>query len=371
MFGPFDIARSLMMGLDPETAHELSVRAMEAGVYPRAPLGSNKSLSVEVWGLAFPNPIGMAAGFDKDGRIFDALIKVGFGYAEVGTATPLAQSGNPRPRVFRLPRDGAVINRLGFNNRGHTAIRSYLKASKRRGILGVNIGANRDSEDRIEDYIAGFTAFADLADYFTVNVSSPNTPGLRDLQAVEMLEPMLNRLSQVRQRQVDQGRPYRPIAVKLAPELSPAELPEVVACCAACGADGLVISNTTTTRPKLTERMRGRQGGGLSGRPLFELSTAMLARAYLLSEGKLPLVGVGGVDTGERALEKIEAGASLIQLYTGLIFEGFGLVTRIKLNLAEALRSQGKASLAEFVGSKADSWSYRYEDIYAESQGGQ
>ena len=370
MFGPFDIARSLMMGFDPETAHDLAIRAMEAGIHPRAPLGLNKSLGMEVWGLAFPNPIGIAAGFDKDGRIFDALIRVGFGYAEAGTATPLPQSGNPRPRVFRLPRDGAVINRLGFNNRGHKAIHAYLKASKRRGILGVNIGANRDSDDRISDYIAGFEAFADLADYFTVNISSPNTPGLRDLHAVHMLEPMLKRLSDVRQRLVDEGRPYRPIAIKLSPELTPNELPEVVACCVACGADGLVISNTTTTRPNLIERMRGRQGGGLSGRPLFELSTAMLARAYRLSEGKLPLIGVGGVDTGEAALEKIEAGASLIQLYTGLVYEGFGLVTRIKLHLGEALRARGADSLAGFVGSKAESWSDRYEEVFADRHAG-
>jgi dihydroorotate dehydrogenase len=352
------LARPFLLALDPETAHELTLKALELGVYPRCTGTDERALALTVWGQTFPNPIGVAAGFDKDGRVPDALLSLGCGFAEVGTTTPEPQAGNPAPRVFRLAPDRAVINRLGFNNAGHKAALARLKARVQRGIVGVNIGANKASPDRVGDYVAGVGAFYDVASYFTVNISSPNTPGLRDLQAPEALETLLTRLMAARAAKVAGGAPQRPIVVKLAPDLADAELQETVATLLRHGVDGIAVSNTTLDRTGLTDPA-AKEAGGLSGRPLFHRSTVMLARAYQATEGKVPLIGIGGIDSPETALAKIEAGASLVQLYTGLIYEGPGLIGRIKDHLANVCRERGLASVSELTGTRAAEWAVK------------
>ena len=347
----FAFGQSLLLALDPEWAHELAVKGLELGLYPRASGPDDKGLAQRLFGLDFPNPIGMAAGFDKDARVPGALLDAGLGFVEVGTLTPRAQSGNPSPRIFRSATDRAVINRLGFNNEGHEAALARLR-DRPRGIIGVNIGANRDSPDRIGDYVRGIERLAPVASYFTINISSPNTPGLRDLQTPDTLGALLTRAQQARA-----ALPKAPpLLVKLAPDLADDDLPEIVYVIAAAGADGILVSNTTIARDGLQDRAFAKQAGGLSGRPLFTRSTRMLARAYRLTEGRLPLIGVGGIDSGETALAKIEAGASLIQLYTGLVFEGLGLIPRIKQALVEAMDRAGADSLKALIGSKADQW---------------
>ena len=278
-------------------------------------------LRKRLWGLKFRNPLGMAAGFDKDARVWAPLLATGFGFVEVGTLTPKAQDGNPSPRIFRSARDAAIINRLGFNNEGQAAALPRLLA-RRSGVVGVNIGAGRDSEDRIGDYVSGIATMSAVADYLTINISSPNTPGLRDLQAPEVLAALLGRVQEARGKA--EKRP--PLLVKLAPDIADADLPAIVGVIEANGVDGIVVSNTTLARDGLKDRSFAAESGGLSGRPLFVRATRMLARIYQLTEGRLPLIGVGGIDSGAAALAKIEAGASLLQLYTGLVFEGPKLI---------------------------------------------
>jgi len=357
--GMMSLARGALQGLDPETAHELTLRTLEAGLYPRQSGPDDARLAVGLWGLSFPNPIGIAAGFDKDGRVPDALLRFGFGFAEIGTVTPRAQPGNPRPRVFRLPADRALINRLGFNNGGHQAALLRLQRRTPRGIVGVNVGANKEASDRTADYVAGIETFNAVASYFTVNISSPNTPGLRDLQAPAALDELLGRVMAARARLIAAGRSRRAVIVKIAPDIAEADLPAICERLAAHRVDGIAVSNTTLARGELADGQLGRQQGGLSGRPLFQRSTAMLARVYGLTEGKLPLIGIGGITSGETALAKLEAGASLIQLYTGLIYEGPGLIGRIKRHLAETLRVRGLSSLAGLTGCKAGEWAQR------------
>jgi dihydroorotate dehydrogenase len=298
-------------------------------VLPR-PASDDKRLAVRAFGLDFPNPLGLAAGFDKDGVAPDKLLSLGFGFVEIGTITPRPQSGNPRPRLFRLDRDRAVINRLGFNSAGHA--RAHANLARRRGaggIVGVNLGANKESSDRIADYVAGIAAFADLASYFTINVSSPNTPGLRDLQQAAVLDELLSRVIEAR----DCATVRRPLLLKIAPDLRLSELDEIVRVARARKIDGLIVSNTTISRPASVASPRASETGGLSGRPLFDLSTQMLRETYERVEGQFPLIGVGGVDGPQAALAKLEAGATLVQLYSALVFEGPELITRIKRGL--------------------------------------
>lgn len=346
------LAQAGLLTLDPERAHELTLRALERGFYPKAELPRDPRLAQDLFGCRFANPLGMAAGFDKDARALRPLFELGFGFVEVGTVTPQPQAGNPRPRVFRLINQRGVINRLGFNSQGHGAVHARLARQRFAGVVGVNIGANKDSEDFIADYETGMRAFADCADYFTVNVSSPNTPGLRDLQTPDRLNALLARLSAVR-AELTGTTPAPPLLVKLAPDIPDEELPGVVKTVMAHDIAGLILTNTTLSRPDLHGVAHADEAGGLSGRPLFELSTRVLARLYTLSEGRLPLIGVGGVDSAEAALAKIEAGASLVQLYTGLIYEGVGLVSEILSGLSAALDRAGAASLAELRGSRA------------------
>jgi dihydroorotate dehydrogenase len=352
--GLFGLGQSLLLALPPERAHDLAIKSLELGIYPRAEAPDDRRLAQYLFGLDFPNPVGMAAGFDKNARVPRELLATGFGFVEVGTLTPLPQSGNPPPRMFRSIADRAVINRLGFNNEGQQAAFQRLKGP-REGIVGINLGAGRDSKDRIADYAEGIARMAEVASYFAVNISSPNTPGLRDLQAPEALDALLKRVQEA--RAATTRKP--PLLVKLAPDLADEDVPEVVRVILSRGVDGIVVSNTTLARDGLRDQSFAKETGGLSGCPLFARATRMLARVYQLTEGKLPLIGVGGIDSGETALAKIEAGASLLQLYTGLVFEGPALIGRIKQALVAAMENEGCDRLAPLIGRRAAEWCER------------
>jgi dihydroorotate dehydrogenase len=343
----------LLRWFDPEDAHRLAVHGLKL-LPPARPRPDDEKLAVRAFGLNFPNPIGMAAGFDKNAEVSDALLRLGFGFVEVGSVTPKPQAGNPRPRIFRLERDEAIINRLGFNNDGAEAVlRRLAGRAHQGGIVGVNVGANKDAPDRTADYVKLIETFAPVASYFTVNVSSPNTPGLRNLQQAEALDDLLARVIDARER-VRQNAGDSPVLLKVAPDLSLTELDDVVQIARSRRVDGMIVTNTTLSRPStLREPGRAKESGGLSGRPLFRLSTRMVAETYVRAEGAFPLVGVGGIDSGGAALTKIRAGASLIQLYSALIYKGLGLVEDIKRDLASTLLRTGRDSLSEIVGADA------------------
>jgi dihydroorotate dehydrogenase len=359
--GLMTLARPALLALDPEKAHELTLLSLEQGLYPRSGQDDQR-LEQSVWGLKFANPLGMAAGFDKNGRVIAPLFRMGFGFCEAGTVTPLPQSGNPKPRVFRLIKDRAVINRLGFNNEGHDALANRLLTRSHDGVLSVNIGANKDSPDRVQDYVIGLKRFYSSADYFTINISSPNTPGLRDLQAPEELDTLLTRLIEARTELMDDDAPYRPMAVKLAPDIDDEALPAIIERLMAHKVDAIVISNTTLSRNDLSDQTTAAETGGLSGQPLFERSTRMLARVYQITKGDIPLIGVGGVNSGETALAKLQAGATLIELYTGLIYEGPSLITRIKRALIRHCEENAYSSITQTIGTKADEWANKEID---------
>ncbi|MGA7325642.1 MAG: quinone-dependent dihydroorotate dehydrogenase [Rhodomicrobium sp.] len=336
---------------DPEIAHEISLRALEAGIHPRQITPEDPRLAQTLFGLDFPNPVGMAAGYDKDARVHNPLFAMGFGFAEAGTITPRPQSGNPKPRVFRLDEDRAIINRLGFNSAGHAAALTRLKAQAPRGVLGINIGANRESTDQIADYVAGVRVFGEVASYLAINISSPNTPGLRDLQAPDRLNALLEAVMSAK---ATLSRAV-PVLVKLSPDLHDQDISPVMDCLLAHKVDGAIIANTTVSREGVSPSPNKRQAGGLSGRPLFARSTRLLAKCYLATDGKLALIGVGGVDSPATAVAKVRAGASLLQLYTGLVYEGPGFLSEIKEALIAEM-SNSQASLPELVGMDAQRW---------------
>ncbi|QXQ06663.1 quinone-dependent dihydroorotate dehydrogenase [Sphingosinicellaceae bacterium] len=339
----FDMLRPLLFALDPETAHGLTLAALRTGLVPSAG-PDDPILRTRLAGLDLPNPVGLAAGFDKNAAVPDAMLRLGFGFVEVGTVTPVAQAGNPRPRIFRLPEQSAVINRLGFNNAGLEAAALRLRArSGRPGIVGANIGANKDSADRVADYVAGVRAAAPLASYLTVNISSPNTPGLRALQDRAALAELVAAVVAAR------GSIATPIFVKVAPDLSAAEIDDIARVAIDGRIDGLIVSNTTLERGGVTST----EAGGLSGTPLFERSTAVLRAMRDATGGALPLVGVGGIGSGADAYAKLGAGASAVQLYTALVYHGPRLVGRIKRELADLLHRDGFASVAAAVGHAA------------------
>ncbi|MBV8521530.1 MAG: quinone-dependent dihydroorotate dehydrogenase [Acetobacteraceae bacterium] len=335
----------ILRRLDPERAHRLALLGLRLGLAGTAAGSDDPVLAVRALGRTFRNPIGLAAGFDKNALAAQALMRLGFGFIEVGTVTPLAQPGNPRPRMFRLEQDQAVINRLGFNNAGLAALLARISRLRRDVPLGVNIGINKEGAYPDRDYPLLAAAVARYADYIAINVSSPNTPGLRALQDQTHLRRILTAVSQVPN--------LPPVLVKLAPDLSERELAAAVESCADVGAAGLIISNTTITRPAGLRSSRAREPGGLSGAPLFADSTAILARAFLLAKGRLTLVGCGGVFTGADALKKIEAGASLVQLYTAFAYQGPALLPRLTGELAARLRAHGYGALQEAVGACA------------------
>jgi dihydroorotate dehydrogenase len=343
----------LLRWLDPEDAHRLAIHGLRL-LPPMRPAQDDPRLAVRAFGLNFPNPVGLAAGFDKSGEVPDALLRLGFGFVEIGSVTPKPQAGNPRPRLFRLERDEAVINRMGFNNDGADAVlRRLARRAHLPGIVGVNVGANKDSADRIADYVSLIESFAPVASYFTVNVSSPNTPGLRNLQQASALDDLLARAIDARER-VRQNAGDSPVLLKIAPDLSLNELDDVVQIARSRRVDGMIVGNTTIARSSaLRETSRAREQGGLSGRPLFRLSTRMVAETWVRAEGAFPLIGVGGIDSGGAALTKIRAGAALIQLYSSLIYKGLGLVSDIKRDLASTLSRTGRESLDEIVGADA------------------
>ena len=339
----FPYVRPLLHRLDAETAHRLTINALKAT--PAGHARSASPLARELFGLHFPNPLGLAAGFDKDAEVPDRMLGLGFGFVEVGTVTPRPQVGNAKPRLFRLREDEAVINRMGFNNRGHDAMLARLRARRGSGgIVGVNLGANKDSADRTADYVAGVRAFADVASYLTINISSPNTPGLRNLQSKTELDQLLGRIGEAR------GKAPIPMFLKIAPDLSDAELADIAQ--SAHAVDAIIVSNTTVTRPALMSP-HASETGGLSGRPLFDLSTRILARLFVLTEGRIPLIGAGGIADAETAWTKILAGASLLQLYSALVFSGPALIDAIIGGLEQTVQAENGKSLAGFVGREA------------------
>jgi dihydroorotate dehydrogenase len=344
----FDSAAGLLRALPAERAHNLTLTLAGAAapLMPR-PAADDPRLAISALGLDFPNPVGLAAGFDKNAQVPDAMAKFGFGFVECGTVTPRPQAGNPQPRLFRLTEDAAVINRMGFNNGGMDQAARNLKARRGGGLVGINIGANKDSTDRISDYVLGFAALAPLADYVTVNVSSPNTPGLRGLQNREELTRLLDSLITARG-----GKP-KPILLKIAPDLDPHALDEIADVVRTSGIEGLIVSNTTIARPSL-KSSHAQETGGLSGRPLLAPSTEVLRGMRQRLGKSVTLVGVGGIAGGADAYAKVRAGASLVQLYTALVYQGPGLVARIKQELLTCLARDGYANVTAAVGSGAD-----------------
>jgi dihydroorotate dehydrogenase len=323
----FHLARPMLHAMDAEDAHRLTIKALSlAPALGRGPITSPK-LKRRVFGLDFPNPVGLAPGFDKNAEVPDAMLAQGFGFVEIGTVTPLPQAGNARPRLFRLKEDGAVINRMGFNNEGHAAVLQRLVARRARGgIIGVNIGANKESADRIGDYVSGIAVFEDVASYITINISSPNTPGLRNLQGRADLQRLLERVNAARKSR-------RPMLLKIAPDLSPEDLQDVAEACGGGAVDGVIISNTTLSRDNLRSAFAA-EAGGLSGAPLHALSTHQLKAFHDMTGGKIPLIGVGGIHDAATAQAKFAAGASLVQLYSALVYKGPGLVREICSGLA-------------------------------------
>ncbi|MGD0025115.1 MAG: dihydroorotate dehydrogenase (quinone) [Xanthobacteraceae bacterium] len=392
MIGLFDrLARPLLHALDPEDAHGLVIRMLKFAPLPRA-ARDDARLATRVFGLNFPNPIGIAAGFDKNAEVPDALLRLGFGFVEVGTVTPLPQPGNPRPRLFRLDADQGVINRLGFNSQGSDAVLARLAARAAPslpspasgggffnfsspasgggffnfsspasgggwggGIVGVNVGANKDAPDRIVDYVRLIERFAPVASYVAVNISSPNTPGLRNMQQAALLDDLLARVVDARERVAQKAGPT-PVLLKIAPDLSLSDLDDVVGIARSRRVNGMIVGNTTVARPaSLRAPATAKEAGGLSGRPLLPLANRMLAETYVRVEGVFPLIGAGGIDSGKTALAKIRAGASLVQVYSGLVFRGLGLIAEIKTTLLAALERDRQDSLIEYIGADAAS----------------
>ncbi len=349
----FDLARPLLHALEPEAAHRLTLWALGRGLVPAARGGDDRSLGCRLWDLDFPNPVGLAAGFDKNAEVAERMLDLGFGFVEVGTITPEPQAGNPQPRVFRLAEDGAVINRLGFNNQGLERVARRLSRRRHRGIIGANLGAGRQSREPIADYATGLKAVAGLVDYVAINVSSPNTPGLRALQGREALDALCEAVLAARAEVTPAGGRAVPVLVKIAPDLEPAEREAIAEVALARRIDGMIVANTTVGARQNLKDQRREETGGLSGAPLFAPSTALLREMYGLVGAAMPLIGIGGVDSGRAAYAKIRAGASLVALYTALVYQGPGLVKTIKGELVRLLERDGFRHVGDAVGVDA------------------
>ena len=351
----FKIAQKILHRLDPESAHALTIRGLQMGFgtfMGQTHGADDDSLKTNVFGLTFPNPVGLAAGFDKDAETVDPMLRMGFGFVEAGTVTPKLQPGNAKPRLFRLTEDEAVINRFGFNSKGLKPFRARLTLiGKHKGIIGANVGANKDSEDRTGDYVAGISALYGLSHYFTVNISSPNTPGLRALQSREALAELVGRVLDIRQEKMAADAPYIPILIKIAPDLLDQDISDIAEVTKNSGIDGLIVSNTTIERPESLKSKHRAEAGGLSGAPLMKKSTEALSLIYQATGGTVPLVGVGGIKSGADAYAKIRAGASLIQLYSALVYQGPTLVNSIKQDLAALLKADEFTSVVDAVGA--------------------
>jgi dihydroorotate dehydrogenase len=346
-----DLSRDTLLKMDPETAHGATITALRLGLAPQQDYPDPKELRTSLCGLDLPNPVGMAAGFDKNGEVPRPLALLGFGMVEIGTVTPLPQEGNAKPRLFRVGAAEGVINRMGFNNDGHDAVFRRLKGQRIGAALGVNIGANKTSSDFVADYVAGVTRFAELADYLTINISSPNTPGLRDLQAEEALKRLLGAVLTARSK----AKVRVPVFLKIAPDLDEKALDSIAKAIAETDLDGLIVSNTTIGRDPVSGLDNASEAGGLSGKPLFNLATRRLAQMRL-RVGDLPIIGVGGIHSPQSAVMKFEAGANAIQLYSALVFGGLDLLDRIKRGLAAAVRSAGATNVGELTGRNVEDW---------------
>ncbi len=349
--GLANLTRDALLRMDAETAHGATITALRLGLAPQQDHPDAPELATTLCGLNLTNPIGMAAGFDKNAEVPRALALLGFGMVEIGTVTPRPQTGNPKPRLFRIAAADGVINRMGFNNEGHDAAFARLKGLRVPAALGVNIGANKDSEDFVADYVAGVNRFADLADYLTVNISSPNTPGLRNLQADEALTRLLDAVLTARAK----AKTRVPVLLKIAPDLDEPAMDAVARVILATDLDGLIVSNTTISRDPVAGLENSAETGGLSGKPLFALSTQRLAQMRQ-RVGTLPLVGVGGIHSPQSALAKFEAGADTIQFYSAMVFGGLDLLDRIKRGLVASVRAASKKNISELVGTKTEEW---------------
>jgi dihydroorotate dehydrogenase len=350
----YPLAWPLLRSIEPETAHRLTIGALKLGLVSGANAPDDPILATRVFDIAFPNPIGLAAGFDKDAEVSDAMLALGFGFAEAGTVTPRPQPGNSGKRLFRLDEDEAVINRFGFNSQGLAAFTKRLAERKRegrKGIVGANVGKNRESTDAAADYAAGVEAVAGFADYIVINLSSPNTPGLRALQARAQMEELVVRVLDARRRAVSDRMRPPPLLAKVGPDLGQDELRDIAEVAVKNGIDGLIIGNTTLDRPPHLRSPERNAQGGLSGKPLMAPSTACLAAMYQYCRGRIPIIGCGGVASGADAYAKIKAGASLVQLYSAMVFQGPGVVEHIKQDLAALLRADGFKTVADAVGS--------------------
>lgn len=349
--GLANLTRDSLLRMDAETAHGATITALRLGLAPQQEGMDAPELATNLAGLSLTNPVGMAAGFDKNAEVPRQLALMGFGMVEIGTVTPRPQAGNAKPRLFRIAAADGVVNRMGFNNEGHEAAFERLKGLRVPAALGVNIGANKDSEDFVADYVAGVTRFADLADYLTVNISSPNTPGLRNLQADEALRRLLGDVLVARAK----AKTRVPVFLKIAPDLDESGLDTIARVVLDTDLDGLIVSNTTISRDAVAGLENADETGGLSGKPLFALSTQRLAQMRQ-RVGGLPIIGVGGIHSPQSALAKFEAGANAIQLYSALVFGGLDLLDRIKSGLVSAIRAQGKTNISQLVGTKVDDW---------------
>jgi len=347
--GLYRMAGPLLRLLPPEQLHAIAIMALRSGLMPgRRPI-NDPILQQSVWGMTFNNPVGLAAGFDKNAQVPDAILKQGFGFSEVGSVTPLAQPGNPQPRLFRLIEDQAVINRMGFNNEGLYEVAQRLKKRTRKGIVGANLGKNKMQEDAAADYVAGTKALAPLSDYLVVNVSSPNTPGLRALQSKDQLAELLRAVLVARAEVVSEGK--APLLLKVAPDLTDEDKADIVDVALETGIDGMIVSNTTIERPDSLKSEHKGEGGGLSGQPLFEPSTQVLKEIATIVNGRFPLIGVGGISNADQAYEKIRNGASLVQLYSALVYGGLELVGEINRGLVERLMVDGYTNITQAIGA--------------------
>lgn len=344
----FSALRPFLFNLDPETAHDLAIKSLKFNPLPSKmfEVEDEQMLSIEVLGKIFPNPIGLAAGFDKSAEVYNSLLKLGFGFVEVGTVTPLSQFGNLKPRIFRLEDDRALINRLGFNNDGIKVIKERIKSDKKQGILGINIGPNKDSKDQTNDFCLGLKNFYNLADYITINISSPNTEGLRDFHEEEKLKNLLLALNKIKQ----DNKTKIPLLLKISPDIDESYIPEIVNIAIKYNISAVILTNTTNTNRDLLKSKFKEEMGGLSGQPLQQLSTIMIKKFYKQLNNKIPIIGVGGIDSGKSAYEKIAAGASLLQLYTGFVYRGPSTAKYIKKELIKILKNEGIQNIKEVVG---------------------
>ena len=344
----FSVLRPFLFKLDPETTHDLAIKSLKFNYLPRKmfEVEDEQILNIELLGKNFPNPIGLAAGFDKSGEVYNSLLKFGFGFIEIGTVTPLKQFGNPKPRIFRLEDDGALINRLGFNNDGIEIIKNRIKSEKKKGVVGINIGPNKNTKDQKNDFCIGLKNFFDIADYITVNISSPNTEGLRDFHDQEKLEDLLLALNKIK----SENKINIPLLLKISPDIKDNQISEIAESAIKNDISGIILTNTTNSnKDKLISDFK-KEEGGLSGEPLQQISTNMIKKFYKQLNGKIPIIGVGGVNSGKSAYEKIIAGASLLQLYTGLVYKGPSIVKNIKKELIQILKVEGLNNIKDAIG---------------------